>query len=231
MQQCIDSISGQTYPNIELIIMDGASSDGTVAILENNDKKISYWESEKDRGIAHAWNKALEHVSGEWVIFLGADDRLQDAQVLSDMAEFLRSNSQDDIVYGKIIYEGGVSDGLSFGSQDDLSVISRRMAVPHTATFNRSSLFKEVGDFDENFKIAIDYEFFLRKELFGCFVDRLVCVMGGEGVSSRLVKKSLSEFRKAQIKHTVGWRLKIEALHIFYQFRHQIKVWRTKGSH
>src|SRR3990172_6849742 len=82
LQQCIDSVAQQTYPNKELVIIDGGSNDGTVELLEKNRSKFSYWISEPDRGIYNAWNKGLVQAHGEWVCFLGADDYLWDATVL-----------------------------------------------------------------------------------------------------------------------------------------------------
>ena len=227
LQQCIDSIARQAYPHKELIIMDGASSDATVSILERNAPYVKYWESQKDRGIAHAWNKSLEHVIGDWVIFLGADDYFQDECVLSDMADVLGRDTLSDVVSGKIMIDGGTSHGLIMGGVSDLRVLKRRMVIAHTATFQRRTFFEEVGKFDETFRIAADYELFLRKKsLTASFVDRGVCVMGGEGVSSRLISSTLLEFRAAQIKNSVGNRFMIEAWHTYYQLRHRFNLWR-----
>lgn len=224
LQACIDSIAGQTYTNRELIIMDAGSTDGTVDILQKNTCHASHWESAPDRGIAHAWNKAMNHVHGEWIVFLGADDRLHDERVLADMAEVLSNDSVNDVVYGKITFEGGAAHGLVVGNAADLSVLRRRMIIPHTAAFHRRVFFEEVGQFDEAFKMAMDYEILLRKKTLAArFVDRHITVMGGEGVSSRLIKKTLLEGRAAQIKNKVDWRAKIETWHAFYQLRHQFK--------
>ena len=76
LQQCIDSVTDQTYPAVELIVIDGGSTDGTREILLRNASKLAYWVSEPDRGIYHAWNKALVHAQGDWISFLGADDYL-----------------------------------------------------------------------------------------------------------------------------------------------------------
>ena len=229
LQRCIDSVANQTYPYNELIIIDGASTDATVSILERNAPQITYWESKEDRGIAHAWNKALEHAMGDWVIFLGADDRLHDINVLSDMAEILSKDVDSDIIYGQIIFEGGKRHGQVYGHHCDIHDLKRKMVLPHTAAFQRCTYFDEVGLFDETFKIAIDYEILLRKkQLSARYVNRRIAVMGGEGVSSRLVMKTLREFRMAQLKNNVDWRFKIEAWHAFYQLHHQFNVWRTK---
>jgi glycosyltransferase involved in cell wall biosynthesis len=67
LQRCIDSVSDQTYPNKELIIIDGGSTDGTIEIIRSNQDQITYWQSEPDNGIYHAWNKALDHASGDGI--------------------------------------------------------------------------------------------------------------------------------------------------------------------
>ena len=82
LQRCIDSVITQDYPDKEIIIMDGGSTDGTVDILRSNSRRIAYWESRRDRGIYHAWNKGLQQAHGEWIIFLGADDVLYNERVL-----------------------------------------------------------------------------------------------------------------------------------------------------
>lgn len=230
LQRCIDSVANQTYPHKELIIMDAASKDATVSILKKNTSQIAYWESEVDRGIAHAWNKALEQTKGDWILFLGADDRLQDSRVLSDMADVLSNNSINDLVYGQIIFEGGPTHGMLVGGAGNLSALKRRMTIPHTAAFHRRIFFEEVGKFDEAFRMAMDYEILLRKRTLSVsFVDRRITVMGGEGLSSRLIKNTLLEGRASQIKNKVDWRTKIEAWHVYYQLRRVLKLWRMRG--
>jgi glycosyltransferase involved in cell wall biosynthesis len=69
LEKAIASFVEQTYANKELIIIDGGSTDGTQAILEKYSAEIAYWVSEKDRGIYHAWNKAVARATGEWIFF------------------------------------------------------------------------------------------------------------------------------------------------------------------
>lgn len=77
LQKCLDSIFAQAYPHIELVVIDGNSTDGTQDILQHNTGKIAYWKSEPDAGIYDAMNKGLKQITGDWVYFLGADDKLR----------------------------------------------------------------------------------------------------------------------------------------------------------
>ena len=74
LRKCLESIREQSYLNKEIVLIDALSSDETLNIVREYEESIDYWESSADTGIYHAWNKALAHVNGEWVIFLGADD-------------------------------------------------------------------------------------------------------------------------------------------------------------
>jgi len=74
LQKSLDSVYMQSYPDIELIVIDGNSSDGTKDILIANNDKITYWRSEPDNGIYDAMTKALKQAKGDWIYFLGADD-------------------------------------------------------------------------------------------------------------------------------------------------------------
>ncbi len=88
LQNAFDSISRQSFKNIELLVFDGASKDGTIDIIRRNETLISYWQSEPDKGIYNAMNKALEFITGQWVLFIGADDLLLEG--FSEAAEKLQ---------------------------------------------------------------------------------------------------------------------------------------------
>jgi glycosyltransferase involved in cell wall biosynthesis len=189
LQRAMDSVFEQTYGNVELIVIDGASTDGTPGILERNDARISYWESEPDRGIYHAWNKALDHVTGDWIAFLGSDDRYHDPGVLARMATAIAADDgAHQVVYGYL--DKTRLDGLVVRSTIGPWTESRRRFLrgtnlPHPATFHHRSLFEPHGRFDERFRIAGDYEFLLRELLDhdALFVPEVVVDMAGGGVS------------------------------------------------
>ncbi|MBD1364779.1 glycosyltransferase [Mucilaginibacter sp. ZT4R22] len=102
LQACLDSVFAQTYPNLELVVIDGNSSDGTQDILKANSLRITFWKSEPDDGIYYAMNKALQHTTGDFIYFLGADDELLPG--FSAMAEELKS--PDTVYYGSVLTRG-----------------------------------------------------------------------------------------------------------------------------
>jgi glycosyltransferase involved in cell wall biosynthesis len=168
LQQCIDSVAQQTYPNRELIIIDGGSNDGTADLLKANQDKLSYWISERDRGIYNAWNKGLAQAQGEWICFLGADDYLWDDTVLEQMALQLEALPENiRVAYGKIML---ISADRSLPPHpvgepwDQIKDFFQQfMCIPHVGTMHRRTLFERHGKFDESFRIAGDYEMLLRE--------------------------------------------------------------------
>ena len=167
LQQCIDSVTQQTYPNKELIIIDGGSKDGTLELLEENRNQFSYWISESDRGIYNAWNKGLAQAQGEWICFLGADDYFWNITVLERMAVHLEMLPEDiRVAYGQIMLIGAdrqspLQQGESWDQVKEF--FGRSMCIPHVGTMHRRNLFERHGKFDESFRIAGDYEFLLRE--------------------------------------------------------------------
>ena len=192
LQRAIDSVFEQTYPNVELVVIDGASTDGTVAIVEANAARIVYWESEPDRGVYHAWNKALDHVTGDWISFLGSDDRYCDPRVLERVAALLVADDLQHLVaYGyidKIRVDGTVvRSKIGPWDADQRKAFRRAVMIPHPATFHHQALFERHGRFDERFRIAGDYEFLLRELLDHdpLFLDEVIVEMAGGGLSDR----------------------------------------------
>jgi glycosyltransferase involved in cell wall biosynthesis len=193
LQHCIDSVANQTYPQKELIIIDGGSSDGTVEILKTNGDKIAYWESKRDRGIYHAWNKALKYATGEWVCFLGADDYLWSSDVLERMAPKVSAALPEvRVVYGRTAFVNEQGKVLEMRGKPWQQVRRRFLyeggwCVPHPGLFHHQSLFSH-GNFDETFRIGGDYEFLLRelKHRDAYFAgDIVVAGVGRGGVSAR----------------------------------------------
>jgi glycosyltransferase involved in cell wall biosynthesis len=192
LQGCLDSVYEQTHRPLELIVIDGASTDGTLELVARNGPALAYWESRADRGIYHAWNKALRHATHEWICFLGADDRLHAPDVLAHVAPSLEAAvGFCRVVYGGIdIIDPSGTRRATFGEDWETARASFRAGqmLPHAATFHHRSLFAERGAFDERFRIAGDYELLLREllehEAIG-LPDLVVVDVAEGGVSDR----------------------------------------------
>ena len=166
IQRCIDSIAKQTYPQKELIVIDGDSTDSTIDILQANDIVIDYWSSEKDYGIYNAWNKALDHSNGEWICFLGADDYLYSPDVLERaVCELDKVPANYKLAYGRIRIVNKKGQVI-MEKGEPWEVFKTRssfpIGIPHQGVFHRRNLFKEYGLFDESFQIAGDNDLLLR---------------------------------------------------------------------
>lgn len=205
LQTCLDSIKGQTYQNRELIVMDGGSTDGTVEVLRRNLDTISYWESSPDRGIYHAWNKALNHVSGDWIYFLGADDNFHDEHVLETFAMKISDLGISPLVaYGKIVLCKGDKRRLIGKKWEEIRTkIKSGMYIPHQGMFHNKKLFEKCGRFDEEFQIAGDYLLLLKSLKFEepYFLGNFVVAdmyAGGKSSERATRWKVLKEIRMAQ---------------------------------
>jgi glycosyltransferase involved in cell wall biosynthesis len=146
LQRCLDSIFQQRYPFIEIIVMDGLSTDGTVGILHENSEKIAFWKSEADTGIYDAMNKALDLVGGSFVYFIGADDQL--TPEFSDLVAEL--NDPQTIYYGSVWKE----------DQKYLGEVSAyrhaKTGINHQAMIYPASVFEKYR-FDVKYKISADH--------------------------------------------------------------------------
>lgn len=216
LEPCIESVNNQTYPYKELIIIDGGSTDGTVEILKDNNDKIAYWESKPDRGIYHAWNKALEHSRGDWICFLGADDYFWNKNVLADLSPHLvkAEGLGIKVVYGqaaKVDRKGRILKLLGKPWEKIRWLMPHGMPLPHTGLMHHRSLFEKHGLFDETFKIAGDYDLLLRELKNGEAIyvrDLIVAGWQAGGISDHKFLSSHREMGRARRKnafHNPSW--------------------------
>ncbi len=237
IQRCIDSFYNQTYAYKEIIVMDGGSNDGTVEIIKFNVDKLAYWESQKDKGIYHAWNKALNKVTGDWVIFLGSDDYFYSNNAFTLIAPHL-GNTEDssNVVYGKLKVvrsDGKEIDevGKPWSRQRFLELAEN---LPHISVFHRRSLFEKNGQFDESFRISGDYELLLRelKERDPVFVESItVSVMESGGVSSNDFNavNVVKECIKAREKNGLS-SLSVGLVWLYFKFSVKILLYKSIGD-
>jgi glycosyltransferase involved in cell wall biosynthesis len=210
LQRALDSVAQQTYQRIQLIVIDGASTDDTQAVIQANSDRIGFWMSEPDTGVYQAWNRALDHAIGDWICFLGADDEIASDEAVAKAAEVLASLDRSvRVAYGAVdILDNDGHAIRRVGVPWEIAGVWFRdhMAIPHQATFHRREVFDDLGRFDESYRIAGDYEFLLREVLArppAYIPDVVVVKMGSGGLSSRTENQAgmLAEFQRARYTH------------------------------
>lgn len=162
MAATFQSVFAQTFDDFEYIVIDGGSTDGSVALIEDHASKIDYWVSERDRGIYHAMNKGIAVARGTYLLFLNGGDELLDEGVLAQ-AFYEVAPEHPDLVYFNIKYEMeyGRCRVDTFPKQLTLKYIITEY-LPHQATLIKRTLFdpSNVGLYDETHAIASDWKFF-----------------------------------------------------------------------
>jgi glycosyltransferase involved in cell wall biosynthesis len=187
-----DSIIPQLSSEIEYIVIDGGSADGTQEIISEYSDKLTYWVSEQDGGIYEAWNKGLSRASGRYIGFVGADDILQHGALKTYLNHI---QQQPEIEYWSSKVALGRMDGRVIGKPWDWRRFRRYMNVAHVGSLHRRDLYDRFGNYDTTYRIAADYEFLLRvgDSLKAGFIDQVTAIMGDGGVSNKFVLQSLKE--------------------------------------
>jgi glycosyltransferase involved in cell wall biosynthesis len=159
IEKTITAVLEQTYPHIEYIVIDGASTDGTVDVLRRYDDRIDYWVSEPDAGIYDAMNKALDLITDPeaYVMFANSDDRLHTPFALERL---VAGGAGADLVYGRMLLTDGDAATIQ-GREVELDDLAGE-TLCHPATLVKRRVFDEVGKFDTSFRIAGDYDFLVR---------------------------------------------------------------------
>ena len=162
IEKTILSVISQTYFDIEYIIIDGASADNTVNIIEKYKNKISYFVSEPDSGIYDAMNKGIKASSGDYLFFLNADDTFLHNNVIKLVADKISKNPAE-FVWGDLAFLDKRSGKFYIKKQDKLNkMYLLKNTPPQPALFFKKSVFDKVGLFNINYKIVSDHEFILK---------------------------------------------------------------------
>lgn len=193
LEKTILSVINQTYPNMEYIIIDGGSTDGSVDIIQKYKNSITYWISEADKGIYDAMNKGIHKATGDWINFMNAGDCFTDCNVLSNI--FI-SQIPDNIkfIYGDINFikkEGQCQHIHALAPK----YIKNRMPCSHQALFIKNMV---NIDFNLKYHIASDYDvvhrFYIQyKENIFKYIPIIVCNFDGSGISSAKPLKTFKE--------------------------------------
>lgn len=188
IEKTILSITRQTLKNWELLIVDGASTDGTVKIVHqfsSKDKRIKYI-SEKDDGIYNAMNKGVQLIDCDYILFMGAGDILVDSCVLEEIESVL-SQCRTDILYG-YVYFGEKNNKAVYKKKINLLYTIRFRPVSHQALFSKRELLLDFA-FDEKYKITSDQDWIMRQYKNGKsfkYINRAICVYDVTGLSSNV---------------------------------------------
>ncbi|GAB2636351.1 glycosyltransferase family 2 protein [Emticicia sediminis] len=206
IKDTIDSVLSQDYPDIEYILADGGSKDGTVEILKSYGDRIR-WVSEKDSGIYEAMNKAVKMATGHAIGVMGADDFYPDNQVISKVAKAFE-DSKADSVYGDLYYveaedSNKIVRNWKSGKYDHNRFLNGWMP-PHTAFFLTKAAYDTYGLYDTSFRSAGDYELMLRMlyryKLSSYYIPEVLMKMRVGGKSNASIKnriKANKEDRRA----------------------------------
>ncbi len=166
IQDAMQSVLGQTYKNIEYVIIDGSSKDNTVNLIKEYKDQLGHFVSEKDNGLYDAMNKGIQACTGDVIGILNSDDLYQDSQVIAAVMEEFKNDKVLDIVYGDLVYVKSNDTNTIVRNWKSKEYYKRFFenanVPPHPALFVRSKVYKEAGLFDLQFKLAADYELMLR---------------------------------------------------------------------
>lgn len=210
IQDTIESVLAQEYADIEYIIVDGASSDGTMEIINNYQNRVAQVISESDNGIYDAMNKGLKLATGELIGILNSDDVYKDSKVISDVVSTVQ-DSNSDALYADLVYS----------DRNDLTRVKRYWRSgqfrknsfkwgwmpPHPTFFVKRSVYERYGYFNTSLKTSADYEIMLRflfKEgISVCYLDRVITIMRMGGQSNASVKNRVD----ANKEDRMAWKL------------------------
>jgi len=202
LEQTILSVIGQNYDNIEYIIIDGGSTDGTVELIQKYEDHIAYWVSEPDAGIYDAMNKGLAKATGDIIGLINADDWYEDDAISIIVDRFEKTSA--DVVHGsmRIVKESGES--FVKMAESDISNLKKGMLLNHPTVFAKRSLYDKFGNFDTSYKIVADWEMMMRWFTNGVdFVStkKTLANFRMGGVSSEHLKRSFVEKHRVRQEH------------------------------
>ena len=212
--EALESVLSQSYKNVEHIVIDGGSTDGTVEAIRSFGNKIEKFVSEPDGGIYDALNKGIALATGDVVGFLNSDDVYAHDRVLEKIVRAFQHENADS-VYGDLNYvkRDDISKVVRHWKSHEFSLkkLRRGWMPPHPTFYVKREIYEKYGGFDTSFKIAADYDSILRflglQQISTTYVPEVLVQMRLGGVSNRdlksILKKSGEDY-KALKKNGIG---------------------------
>lgn len=212
LQKTANSIREQKYKNIQWIIADGASKDGTLDCIKANGDLVSNWFSEHDTGIYDAWNKACKLITGDWVIFLGAGDVFCRSDVLSVIEKKLLLIPEEIVIaYGNVVQKRNSKEIYRYGEVDLKAWEIYRPKLPaHQGVFQRAYCFG-IKPFDTKYRVVSDSKFLLQslKTSAAFYLNEDICEMEPGGVSSHPGSTLLVKNEFTRLQSDLGYKVPI----------------------
>lgn len=205
LERTIKSVAGQTYGNIEHIVIDGGSTDGSLDIIKKYQDRISYWSSEPDSGIYEAMNKGIKRATGDWILILNSDDYYISQDSIKKAVGRLGA-PEKNFYYFAIVHE--FENGTQKIYKHPIYWWNRWLLyysayIPHVGLFVSKEQYEKIGFYNVGFKIAADHDFILRlmKKYKPVFIDFPLTVMKLGGISSKDGRVTFREFCDATVKN------------------------------
>ena len=213
IRDAVESVLSQTYDDIEYIVIDGASTDGTTEVIKDYGDRVHKFVSEPDKGIYDGLNKGIAHATGDVIGFLHSDDLYADPNVVTRVAQVFQEENAE-AVYGDLIYTSktDTTKVLRYWKSRDFEhrLLARGWMPAHPTFFVKRSLYEQYGNFDITYRIAADYDFMLRVLSRGIKAVYLPLVMykmrmGGESNKSvKNIVRKMKEDHRALRSNNVG---------------------------
>tara|TARA_B100001057_G_scaffold494535_1_gene591324 strand:+ start:1838 stop:2623 length:786 start_codon:yes stop_codon:yes gene_type:complete len=228
LDQTIQSIINQTYKNIEYIIIDGGSTDGTLEIIKKYEDKISYWVSEEDNGIGNAFNKGVKISKGTYINFQGHGDGFISYDALEKV--FQNVDPEKDMLVSARIKRIGIH-GIEIFTSKYIEKVNKwsllvRMSLPHQGLFTHKNYFKTYGLFDENNTFCMDYEHLLRsyKNFPRVHTSRVVVAnWRADGLGNGKITEIYKEWDKIKRDNKVANNLVLNLVNYWNLLKHYVK--------
>jgi glycosyltransferase len=192
IEETIRSVLLQKDADIEYIVIDGLSDDGTAGIIKKYSDKIYKFISEKDSGIYNAMNKGIKLAGGDIVGFLNADDVYFNEKIINEVIKVFE-NEKVDSVYGDLIYVSEYNNKIKrYWESGDFNIdnFKRGWMPPHPAFFVKRDVYERYGGFNENYKISADYELMVRllykNKISSFYLPEILVKMKTGGISNKI---------------------------------------------